>query len=210
MLANGGACLNRVTSKTDVSMYGRFGRVMDPEVRMIERLQLPVSASDLCALAELLVDAVDSGAAVSFISITQAEAEDWWRRQFSNPASGSIHLVARDAEGIAGSVQVHPSWAPNQPHHADVSKLIVHRRARRRGLGERLMRQAEREAAAAGFRLLVLDSKRGDAGERLYRRLGWTAAGTIPRFALDTDGRTLHDTVVFYKELTEMPAGTAR
>jgi GNAT superfamily N-acetyltransferase len=168
---------------------------------MIERLRPPVSEADLRSLAALLVDAVDSGAAVSFISVTQAEAEDWWRRQLANPASGSIQLVARDAEGIVGSVQLHPSWAPNQPHHADVAKLIVHRRARRRGLGAELMAAVEREAAAAGFRLLVLDSKRGDAGERLYHRLGWTVVGTIPRFALDTDGRTLHDTVVFYKEL---------
>jgi ribosomal protein S18 acetylase RimI-like enzyme len=170
---------------------------------VIERLRMPVDEADLHALAALLVDAVDSGAAVSFLSLTQAEAEDWWRRQLSAPDSAAIFLVARDAEGIAGSVQVHPSWAPNQPHHADVAKLIVHRRARRRGLGGELMAAVEREATAAGFRLLVLDSKRGDAGERLYRRLGWTVVGTIPRFALDTDGRTLHDTVVFYKELRD-------
>jgi ribosomal protein S18 acetylase RimI-like enzyme len=172
---------------------------------MIERLLPPVSEADLRSLAALLVDAVESGAAVSFISVTQTEAEDWWRRQLAKPASGMIHLVARDAEGIVGSVQLHPSWAPNQPHHADVSKLIVHRRARRRGLGAELMAAVEREAQAAGFRLLVLDSKRGDAGERLYRKLGWTVAGIIPRFALDTDGRTLHDTVVFYKELPATP-----
>jgi GNAT superfamily N-acetyltransferase len=169
---------------------------------MIERLRPPVSEADLHSLAALLVDAVGSGAAVSFLSLTQAEAEDWWRRQLS-AASGSIHLVARDPEGIVASVQAHPSWAPNQPHHADVSKLLVHRRARRRGLGTAMMAAIEREAAAGGFRLLVLDSKRGDDGERLYRRLGWSVVGTIPRFALDTDGRTLHDTVVFYKELTE-------
>jgi ribosomal protein S18 acetylase RimI-like enzyme len=172
---------------------------------VIERLRQPVSEADLRALAELLVDAVESGAAVSFISVTQAEAEDWWRGQLANPARRSVHLVARDTEGIVGSVQVHPSWAPNQPHHADVAKLIVHRRARRRGLGKRLMAEAEREAAAAGYRLLVLDSKRGDAGDRLYRRLGWTVVGTIPHFALDTDGKTLHDTVVFYKELSISP-----
>jgi len=98
-------------------------------------------------------------------------------------------------------VQLQPARAPNQPHRADVAKLIVHRRARRRGLGEALMAAVEREAAAEGFRLLVLDSKRGDAGERLYRRLGWNVVGTIPRFALDTDGQSLHDTVVFFKEL---------
>jgi ribosomal protein S18 acetylase RimI-like enzyme len=168
---------------------------------MIERLKLPVSEADLRALAEVLLDAVESGAAVSFLSLTRADAESWWRKLFSAPASGAIVLIARDAEGIAGSVQLHPSWAPNQPHRADVVKLIVHRRVRRRGIGRQLMQALEREAAAAGFRLLMLDSKRGDAGEQLYRTLGWTVVGTIPRFALDTDGVTPHDTVVFYKEL---------
>jgi ribosomal protein S18 acetylase RimI-like enzyme len=168
---------------------------------MIERLTAPVSEADLRALALLLVDAVESGAAVSFLSLTESQAIDWWRKQFAAPASGAIVLAARDAEGIVGTVQLHPSWAPNQPHRADIAKLIVHRRGRQRGLGEQLMAALEREAAAAGYRLLVLDSRRGDAGERLYRRLGWTVVGTIPRFALDTDGRTAHDTVVFYKEL---------
>jgi len=168
---------------------------------MIERLKPPVSEADLRSLCELLVDAVDSGAAVSFLSVTPGQAADWWRRQFAGPPSGSIFLVARDGEGIVGCVQAHPSWAPNQPHRADVSKLIVHRRGRRKGHGERLMHALERESLAAGFTLLTLDSKRGDAGERLYRKLGWTVVGTIPRYALDTDGKTPHDTVVFYKEL---------
>jgi ribosomal protein S18 acetylase RimI-like enzyme len=171
------------------------------ERRVIERLKLPVAESDLHALAELLVDAVDSGAAVSFLSVTPEQALDWWRRHFAATHRGAIFLVARDDKGIVGSVQAHPSWAPNQPHRADVMKLIVHRRARRQGLGERLMAALEAEAGAAGFTLLTLDSRRGDAGERLYRRLGWTVVGTIPRYALDTDGRTPHDTVVFYKEL---------
>jgi ribosomal protein S18 acetylase RimI-like enzyme len=168
---------------------------------MIERLSPPVSEADLRSLALLLVDAVESGAAVSFLTVTEAQALDWWRKQFGAPASGTNVLVARDDQGIVGSVQLHPSWAPNQPHRADVAKLIVHRRARRRGLGAEMMAAVEREAANAGYRLLVLDSKRGDAGERLYRRLGWNVVGTIPRYALDTDGRTPHDTVVFYKEL---------
>ena len=168
---------------------------------MIERLTTPVSEADLRALADVLADAVESGAAISFLAVTRDEAEAWWRKLFSAPASGAIFLVARDAAGIVGSVQLHPSWAPNQPHRADVVKLIVHRRARRQGIGRQLMQALEREATAAGYRLLVLDSKRGDAGEQLYRALGWTVVGTIPRFALDTDGVTPHDTVVFYKEL---------
>jgi ribosomal protein S18 acetylase RimI-like enzyme len=168
---------------------------------VIERLKLPADQKVLEALAALLVDAVESGAAVSFVTLTQGQALDWWRKLLAAPDPRTVVLVARDAEGIAGSVQLHPSRAPNQPHHADVAKLIVHRRARRRGLGQALMAAVEREASAEGFRLLVLDSKRGDAGERLYRRLGWNVVGTIPRYALDTDGRSLHDTVVFFKEL---------
>lgn len=170
---------------------------------MIERLKLPASEADLKSLAALLVDAVESGAAVSFLAPLKAEeAEAWWQRNFSASASGVICLVARDPEGIAGAVQLHPAWAPNQPHRADVMKLLVHRRARRRGVGTQLMQALEAEARSAGFRLLTLDSKRDDAGEKLYRRLGWTTVGTIPRYALDPDGVTPHDTVVFYKELS--------
>lgn len=169
---------------------------------MIERLKPPASEADLKSLAALLVDAVESGAAVSFLApLTPGQAEDWWRRNLSVLVSGAIFLVARDAEGIVGAAQLHPAWAPNQPHRADVMKLLVHRRARRRGLGTRLMQALETEARSAGFRLLTLDSKRGDAGENLYRQLGWTTVGTIPRFALDPDGITPHDAVVFYKEL---------
>ena len=93
---------------------------------MIERLAPPVSEADLRALALLLVDAVESGAAVSFLSITQEQALDWWRRLLGTPTTGTIVLVARDGEGIAGSVQLHPSWAPNQPHRADVADAVRH------------------------------------------------------------------------------------
>lgn len=168
---------------------------------MIERLEPPVREADLAALADVLVDAVASGAAVSFLAISRELALEWWRKVFGATGAGAIVLVARDAEGIVGTVQLNPARAPNQPHRADVAKLMVHRRGRRRGTGRALMQAAEREAAAAGYTLLVLDSKRGDAAERLYRELGWTVVGTIPRYALDTDGVTPHDTVVFYKEL---------
>ena len=153
-----------------------------------------VAASDRGGprLAYRALDAVESGAAVSFLALTRAQAEDWWRRLLRRP----LYLVARDADGIVGTVQLHPAWAPNQPYRADVMKLIVHRRGRRKGLGRQLMLALEREARGAGYRLLTLDSKRGDAGETLYRALGWTVVGTIPRYALDPDG-TPHDTVVF-------------
>jgi acetyltransferase len=169
---------------------------------MIEQLTLPVADSDLRALAELLVDAVESGAAVSFLApLTLEYAEDWWRRTISGSHSRAIFLVARDAEGVVGTVQLHPAWAPNQPHRAEVAKLLVHHRGRRAGLGTQLMQAVEDAACRAGFRLLTLDAKRGAEAERLYRRLGWVHAGTIPRFALDPDGATPHDAVIFYKEL---------
>lgn len=167
---------------------------------MIERLILPVS-SDLRALAELLVDAVESGAAVSFPApLTLERAEEWWRRTISASDSRAIFLVARDAEGIVGTVQLHPAWAPNQPHRAEITKLLVNRRSRGSGLGTQLMRTIEDAARRAGFSLLTLDAKRGGTAEHLYRRIGWIHAGTIPRYALDPDG-TPHDAVIFYKEL---------
>lgn len=170
----------------------------------IERLGPPVSDSDIRELAHLLIDAVDSGAAVSFLApLTPERAESWWRGVFASAGPATALLVARDARGIAGSVQLHPAWAPNQPHRAEIAKLLVHRRARRTGLGTRLMHAAERTAREAGFGLLTLDAKRGGPAEALYRRLGWTAAGIIPRYAIDPDGKAPHDTVIFYKEIAQ-------
>jgi GNAT superfamily N-acetyltransferase len=169
----------------------------------IERLIPPVADSDLRALAQLLVDAVESGAAVSFLApLTLERAEAWWRQAISASHSRSIFLVARDLDGIVGTVQLHPAWAPNQPHRAEIVKLLVHRRGRRTGLGTQLMQTIEDAARRAGFTLLTLDAKRGEAAERLYRHIGWIAAGTIPDYALDPDG-TPHDAVIFYKELTD-------
>jgi GNAT superfamily N-acetyltransferase len=168
----------------------------------IERLMPPPSQADIRDLAELLVDAVESGAAVSFLPPLSLErAEAWWRKTLSASGSTATCLVARDEKGIVGTVQLQPAWAPNQPHRAEVVKLLVHRRARRSGLGARLMEGIEDAARRAGFRLLTLDAKQGGAAERLYLRMGWTLAGTIPGFALDPDG-TPHSAVIFYKALT--------
>ena len=147
---------------------------------------------------------------MSFLAPLSLErAEDWWRRTISASHPGAIVLVARDADGITGTVQLHPAWAPNQPHRAEIAKLLVHRRSRRTGLGTRLMQAIEEAARRAGFSLLTLDAKKGEAAEHLYRHGGWTPAGTIPGYALDPDG-TPHDAVIFYKRLTqpgESPAG---
>lgn len=169
----------------------------------IERLRQPVSDDDVRALAQLLVDAVESGAAVSFLApLTLERAEAWWRKTIAGADPRAVFLVAREGKHIAGSVQLHPAWAPNQPHRAEIAKLLVRRRNRRTGLGSRLMHAAEDAARRARFTLLTLDAKRGEAAEQLYRSRGWTCVGTIPEYALDPDGTTPHDAVIFYKRLT--------
>jgi acetyltransferase len=167
----------------------------------IEELTAPVSDGDLRALGELLADTVNDGAAVSFVAPLSSEtASAWWKKTIDTAHPRAVFLVARDAEGIVGSVQLHPAWAPNQPHRGDIAKLLVHRRTRRSGLGTLLMNEIEARARRAGLTLLTLDTRRGDAAEQLYRRNGWTEAGVIPRYAFNSDG-TPHDTVVFFKEL---------
>ena len=173
----------------------------------IEQLRLPASDSDLRDLARLLADTVESGSAVSFLApLTVEYSEGWWRKTLATSHAAAIFLVARDAEGIVGTVQLHPAWAPNQPHRAEIAKLLVHRRSRRAGLGTQLMQSIEDAARRAGFSLLTLDTKRGCAAEHLYRKLGWIFVGTIPRFAFDPDGTTPHDDVIFYKELNQTGA----
>jgi GNAT superfamily N-acetyltransferase len=140
---------------------------------------------------------------VSFLPPLSIErAQEWWRKTLTASDSRAIVLVARDDEGIVGTVQIQPAWAPNQPHRAEVAKLLVHRRGRRKGIGMRLMKAIEDAARGAGFSLLTLDAKRGAAAEELYRRAGWMHAGTIPGFAVDPDGKTLHDGVIYYKRLS--------
>ena len=162
---------------------------MSPQLYRIERLKPPFSGADLRGLAELLVDAVSSGAAVSFLPpLTVEQAEAWWRKT-ADPKT--VVLVARDAMGIVGTVQL---------HRGDIAKLVVHGRSRRTGLGSQLMQAIEGEARRAGFTLLTLDTKQGDGAEQLYRRGGWIEVGVIPRYALNPDG-SMHATVVFYKDL---------
>ena len=168
----------------------------------IERLAQPVSDEDVRALTGLLVEAVAEGAAVSFLAPLSAEAaERWWRESLGGADPRAIALVARAAGEIVGTVQLVPAWAPNQPHRGEVVKLLVAPGRRAYGLGARLMQAIEEAACREGFRLLTLDARAGGAAERLYRRLGWTALGTVPGYALDPDATTLHDAVFFYKRL---------
>lgn len=167
---------------------------------VIERVD---SASDdvARALALLLVDAIDGGAGVSFMAgLGVDEATNWWRRILREASPRTVVLAARDGEGIVGTVQLQPAWPPNQPHRADVAKLIVHRRARGLGIAGALMGELERYARQEGFTLLVLDTCKGTPAERLYASLGWVRVGEVPHYALNPDG-TPCDTVFFYKQL---------
>ncbi len=113
---------------------------------------------------------------------------------------GRILLAAHLDAKLVGTVQIVFLWQPNQPHRADIAKLLVTRSARGQGVATLLMQQAEEHARAAGKTLLVLDTVTGDAAERLYERLGWIKVGVIPKYALYPDGRFC-DTTVFYKKL---------
>ncbi|MCK9689165.1 GNAT family N-acetyltransferase [Scleromatobacter humisilvae] len=161
-----------------------------------------VSDAEIEALADVLIDCVDGGASVSFmLPMTRDKALAFWRSVADGVARGErVLLLAEDAQGIVGTVQVILAQPENQPHRADVAKMLVHRRARRQGAGAALMRAAEREALAEGKTLLVLDTA-DDTAARLYARLGWQAAGTIPRYALLPAGGECA-TTYFYRSLT--------
>lgn len=158
---------------------------------------------EIAQLADVLIDCVDGGASVSFMwPMTRAKAEAFWRGVAAAVERGErLLLVAEDAAGaIAGTVQVILNLPENQPHRGDVAKMLVHRRARRQGLGAALLSAVERAAREAGRTLLVLDTVTGAEGDRLYAREGWRRCGEIPNYALWPDGRPCA-TTVFYKPL---------
>jgi GNAT superfamily N-acetyltransferase len=155
-------------------------------------------------LSDVLIDCVEGGAGVSFLlPMTRAKAEAFWRGASASVARGErLVLAAEDAAGtIVGTVQLIWAQPENQPHRADLAKMLVHRRARRQGVGAALLAAAERGARAAGKTLLVLDTASGDA-ERLYVRQGWQRCGEIPNYALWPDGSP-SATTVFFKLLRD-------
>lgn len=168
----------------------------------VKRLTAEEGRESLGALAEVLVDCVEGGASVSFMApFSKAEAEAFFEKVIREVESGDRVLLAAHLDGkLVGTVQIVYLWQPNQPHRADIAKLLVTRSARGQGVATLLMQQAEEHARAAGKTLLVLDTVTGDNAERLYERLGWTKVGVIPNYALYPDGRFC-DTTVFYKTL---------
>jgi GNAT superfamily N-acetyltransferase len=154
-------------------------------------------------LIELLVDAVEGGASVNFVlPMTRAKAAAWWDAALASHARGERVILTAEAVGrIDGTVQLVPAAQENQPFRADVAKLLVHRHARRMGLGSALMAAVEREARRLGRTLLTLDTETDSAAERLYLRLGWTRFGQVPGYAFSADGGSRRLCSFFYKEL---------
>lgn len=148
-------------------------------------------AASLDQLSDTLIEAVASGGSISFMHpVTKEKALAFWRKIAADVVNGErILLVARDERGeIVGTVQSVIALPENQPHRADIAKMMVHPRARRQGIAEALMKEIERLTFAAGKTVMVLDTETGQAASHLYAKLGWQVAGHIPDFALKPHG----------------------
>ena len=165
------------------------------------RRLLELDDARIDGLADVLIDCVEGGASVSFMHpLTRDRAVAFWRRVAKGVTAGErALLIAEDAQGMCGTVQLQLAQPENQPHRADLSKMLVHRRGRRQGLGAALLQAAEATARECGKSLLVLDTASGEA-ERVYERQGWVRVGVIPGYALLPQGG-LCDTTVYYRQL---------
>jgi GNAT superfamily N-acetyltransferase len=172
-----------------VSEAGADIRVLSAHDAERERVQL----------AETLHDCVAGGASVSFMwPYAVEDAHRWWGGVIDSVAADRTILLGAYADGtLSGTVQLGLDSPPNQRHRGDVRKLLVHRRARGRGLASQLMTAMETQAKARSLTLLTLDTVTGSDAERLYRALGWTKAGIIPNYALFPDGRPCATTILW-------------
>lgn len=175
----------------------------------VKRLRA-VSPTQLGELASVLKDCVDGGASVGFMHPLEREAA----RAFWVSVASAVDreeralLVAEDALGICATAQLVLKLPPNQPHRADLAKVLVHRRARRQGLGAALVRAAEATARDCGKDLLVLDTVTGGDAQRLYERLGWVRVGDVPRYALMPTGEFC-STTYYYRDLRQVEPALA-
>jgi GNAT superfamily N-acetyltransferase len=187
----------------DISNSLEFGYTKP--VAGIEVLDAAAAASAERRLAEILCGCVDAGASVSYLPPLATDvARSFWKCAAADVAAGRRVLLAGWDEGVlAGTVMLELASQPNQPHRAEVQKLLVHPLARRRGLARALMRRVEQEARRAGRSLLTLDTEAGGAAEILYRALGWQPAGRIPGYAMNAK-RTLCDTILFWRRVDSL------
>jgi len=168
----------------------------------IVSLAAPIADDALGELADVLADCVAGGASVSFMApFPSAQALAFFRKVEGSVAKGDTVLLAASLKGkIVGTVQLGLDTPPNQPHRAEIKKMLVHRRARGHGIGTALMARAGEEARRRGRWLLVLDTVPGENGHRLYLRCGWQQSGIVPNYALFPDG-SLCDTAFMWKRL---------
>ncbi|MEU6141834.1 GNAT family N-acetyltransferase [Streptomyces sp. NPDC047081] len=168
-------------------------------VERLDEAQLAVSVGEL---AELMVDTVDGGASIGFLApMDHASAVVWWKERAAEVAAGQWAVwTAYDGRRVVGTVSLAFPAKPNSRHRAELVKLMVHREARGRGLGRRLLGTAEEAAVGAGITLLHLDTETDSLAERLYDSAGWTRAGVIPDYAADPGG-VLRPTTLYYKRL---------
>ena len=172
----------------------------EPRIRRVTTIDQGM----LAQLAEVTKDCVDAGASIGFMQpFTTEHASAFWRKVAGDVAAGRrLLLVAEDDGGVCGTVQLLVDMPDNQPHRADLAKMQVHRRARRRGLGAALMRAAEQTARECGKTLLVLDAVTDGDAARLYAKLGWVRVGDIPNYALFPQGGYC-STTYFYRDLAD-------
>ncbi|MBX3365497.1 MAG: GNAT family N-acetyltransferase [Phycisphaeraceae bacterium] len=161
-----------------------------------------ITSHEVGQLAELLIDVVDSGASVGFMHpLAREHAEAFWTAIAHEVALGRRALIAAtDHRGICGTVHLVLAQPDNQPHRADLVKMLVHRRARRQGVGAALLLAAENLARSCGRSLLVLDAVTGGDAARLYEKHGWLKVGDIPGYARYPDGRPC-GTTYYYRIL---------
>jgi GNAT superfamily N-acetyltransferase len=169
----------------------------------VRRVDATEAAAGVEGLADVLIDCVEGGASVSFmLPLARDKAVRFWRGVADGVARKErVLLVAEDSDGrIVGTVQLITALPENQPHRGEIAKMLVHRRARRRGIAQRLMTAIDDEARAEGRTVLVLDTVTGGDAERLYERAGWQRVGVVPKFALMPDG-AFCGTTFFFKHL---------
>ncbi|MEA2621700.1 MAG: hypothetical protein QOH61_610 [Chloroflexota bacterium] len=157
----------------------------------IVQLELATYTAAIPDLGALLVDAVESGAAVNFLAgLDFGRAAAWWAEREAAVAAGEmVPFVARQDGRVVGVTLLLPSGKENAPHRAEVAKVLVHRSARRQGVARRLLAAAEAGAVARGLSLLILDTEGGSDAERLYLSLGWQVTGSVPGYALNVGGQ---------------------
>ena len=169
----------------------------------IRRLVGTELIKSLDALADVLIDCVEGGASVSFLwPLSRASALSFWRGVAESvDRHERVLLIAEDEQGaVIGTAQLITDMPENQPHRAEVAKMLVHRKARRHGVAQQLMAAIDAAAQAEGKTALVLDTATGGDAERLYQRAGWQQVGVIPNYALMPDGK-LAGTTFFFKHL---------